>query len=525
MSTQSVNEPDVDEPGQAPEPSFLQTIIKQYTGLSKDMLIYGFSGSLGQLASLISVTITSRILTVSQFGNVYIIYATINYFAILMTFQIGAGLWRYYYEVPDHDLQERQRMVSSLLWFILGIGIPLALVISSFGRELSIRLFGSADNTLAIQLAVLSLPVMAVYNLFVGLQRLKRRPIAYLSISLGYSLAYLLMIAVFVGWIKVGLKGIFLAQLIAYSCAALAAFWLGRELVAFTFSKDWFLKMAAYGLPMLPGAILSWSLVAINRYYLNAFVGPEQVGYYTLASNIALAMALIVSSFTMAWQPFMLANLRNPNSHRLYSLTLNYYTLVTLLIGAGLAVFAREIVLIVSTPAYLPAAGLISILVVRQILTEVDMITGVGIVISKKTIFTSLALAIGVACNLLGDVLLAPRWGMYGAALAETAGVFAAQAVIFIISNWLFQVKWDAKFIIRCSLGYLVVVLISYTLPRFQLDTGWLFLLKTGLLAGYAVFLMRLIDPNERSILLKIPVQMFAWTRAKLLPHGRVDSR
>ena len=139
------------------------------------MLIYGFSGSLGQLASLISVTITTRMLTVEQFGNIYIIYATVNYFSMLMSFQIGTGLWRYYYEVPDQDLQERQRMVSSLLWFILGVGVPIALLISSFGRELSIRLFGSPDNTLAIQLAVLGLPVMSVYNLFIGLQRLKRR--------------------------------------------------------------------------------------------------------------------------------------------------------------------------------------------------------------------------------------------------------------------------------------------------------------------------------------------------------------
>ena len=525
MSSQLVNKPDHDETGQAPAPSFLQTVIKQYTGLSKDMLIYGFSGSLGQLASLISVTITTRMLTVEQFGNIYIIYATVNYFSILMTFQIGAGLWRYYYEVPEHDLQERQRMVSSMLWFILGIGVPLALLISSFGRELSIRLFGSPVNTLAIQLAVLSLPVMAVYNLFVGIQRLKRKPIAYLSISLGYSLLYLLMVAVFVGGIKVGLKGIFLAQLIAYGCAALAAFWLGRELVAFTFSKVWFMKMAAYGLPMLPGAILSWSLVAINRYYLNAFVGAEQVGFYSLASNIALAMALIVTSFTMAWQPFMLANLKNPNSPRLYSLTLNYYALVTLLIGAGLAIFSREIVLIVSTPAYLPAAGLVSILVVRQILTEIDMITGAGIVISKKTIFTSLALAIGVAINLLGDVLLVPRLGIYGAALAEAGGVLAAQAVILIISNWLFQVKWDNKFLIRCSVGYLVVVLITYMVLRLPIETGWILLLKTGLLAGYAIFLMALIEPNERAILLKIPGQIFAWTCAKLLPHARLDSR
>ncbi len=402
MSTPPVIEPEVQEPKQALEPSFLQSVIKQYTGLSKDILIYGFSSSLGQLASLISVTITTRMLSVEQFGSIYIIYATINYFSLLMSFQIGTGLWRHYYEVSDQEVRERQRMVSSLLWFILGVGVPIALVISTFGRELSIRLFGSPDNTVAIQVAVLGLPVLSIYNLFLGLQRLKRRPLTYLSISLGYSLIYLLLVAVFVGRLKIGVQGIFLAQLIAYGCGALAAFWLGRELVALTFSKYWFSKMAAYGLPMLPGAILTWSLVAINRYYLNAYVGAEQVGYYSLAANIALAMALVVTSFTLAWQPFMYANLKNPNSARLYALTLNYYALVTLLIGAGLAIFARELVLIVGTPAYLPSVGLVSILVMRQILTEADMITGVGIIITKKTILTSVALAIGVASQFAG---------------------------------------------------------------------------------------------------------------------------
>lgn len=524
MSTPPIIEPEVQEPKQALEPSFLQSVIKQYTGLSKDILIYGFSSSLGQLANLISVTITTRMLSVEQFGSIYIIYATINYFSLLMSFQVGAGLWRHYYEVSDQEVRERQRMVSSLLWFILGVGVPIALVISTFGRELSIRLFGSPDNTVAIQVAVLGLPVLSIYNLFLGLQRLKRRPLTYLLISLGYSTIYLLLVAVFVGRLKIGVQGIFLAQLIAYGCGALAAFWLGRELVALTFSKYWFSKMAAYGLPMLPGAILTWSLVAINRYYLNAYVGAEEVGYYSLAANIALAMALVVTSFTLAWQPFMYANLKNPNSACLYALTLNYYALITLLIGAGLAIFARELVLIVGTPAYLPSVGLVSILVMRQILTEADMITGVGIIITKKTILTSVALAVGVVINLLGNAVLVPRLGIYGAAFAETGGVLMAQIVILAISKRLFPVRWDMKFVLRCTLGYLAVALISLFMVRLPLATGWILLLKTGLLVGYTAYLLRLIEPDERTILVKIPAQVYAWTRRRLQTHAQANS-
>jgi len=61
---------------------------------------------------------------------------------------------------------------------------------------------------------------------------------------------------------------------------------------------------------MLPAALLSWSLIAINRFILNNYVGVVQLGYYSLAGKITLAMSLVVSSFTLAWQPFMLSNLK-----------------------------------------------------------------------------------------------------------------------------------------------------------------------------------------------------------------------
>ena len=258
---------------------FLQRMLNQFTGLSKDILIYGISGSLSQLFVLFTVPILTRLLTVGEFGALDVIYAVNGYLLLAMSFNIGAGLWRYYYEVSDAEHKDRQRMVSSLFWFVISVGLPIAVAVALFSEELSLYLFDTDEHALAIRFAVLSMPVTALYHIFTGIQRMKRRPVNYLLINLGYSVLYLLLVVLLVGAYKMAVEGIFLAQLIAYSCAALVVIWLARDLLALTFSKDWFKKMAAYGLPMLPAALLSWSLIAINRFALNNYVGVVQLGY------------------------------------------------------------------------------------------------------------------------------------------------------------------------------------------------------------------------------------------------------
>jgi len=488
---------------------FLQRMLNQFTGLSKDILIYGISGSLGQLFVLFTVPILTRVLTVGEFGALDVIYAVNGYLILVMSFNIGAGLWRYYYEVSADERKDRQRMVSSLFWFVLSVGLPIALVIASFSQELSFYLFDTGEYTLAIRFAVLSMPVTAIYYIFIGIQRMKRRPINYLIINLGYSILYLILVVILVGILRIGLQGIFLAQLIAYSVAALVTIWLARDLLGFTFSKDWFFKMAAYGLPMLPAALLSWSLIAINRFILNNYVGVVQLGYYSLAGKITLAMSLVVSSFTLAWQPFMLSNLKSADARRLYVLTLNYYTIFTLLFAAGITIFAREIVLIIATPAYMASIPLICILLFRYILPGAEYITGVGIVISKKTIYTSLALAAAVVANLLVTLVLTPRYGILGAAFAEIAGFLVGGIVIFLVSQRLYPVDWNLRVISQSLLGYVGVAILSILLLRSPLSLVWFTVLRIAILSLYAAFLLRLIEPDQRKMLYALPRQVY----------------
>ena len=300
----------------------MQGLFKQLFGLSKDMVIYGLSGSLGQMVSLVTVPLLTRVLTRTQFGAMDLIYATVNYFSILMSLNVGVGLWRYYYEIPEDNLQERKKLFSSVLWFIIALGGSVALVLSLFAVDISNSLFHKPDFVLPIRLAIINLPIMAVFNLTISAQRLKRKPIIYLLINCGNSAIYLLLTVVLVGFVKIGIEGVYLAQIIAYSLGMVAGLWLSRDLLTFNFSKEWFIKAAMYGLPQAPASVFNWTLVAANRFFLNTYTNIEQVAYYSLANKVAQVMMLLIQAFTLAWQPFQYARLNDVGFRKAYSLIL-----------------------------------------------------------------------------------------------------------------------------------------------------------------------------------------------------------
>jgi O-antigen/teichoic acid export membrane protein len=500
------------------EQSFLEHLNKQFTGLSKDVLIYGIGGSLSQVITIITVPIITRILSVEEYGTLDVIYATVGYFAVLMGFRVGSGLSRYYYEVPESDLKNRQRMVSSVTWFVLLVSLPISFLISYFSPTISQQLFQSEDQTFAIRLAIFTLPVISIYNLMIGLQRIKRRPMIYLTINISHSLLYFILVVVLVWNVGAGIPGVFMAQFISYVAGALVGMWFARDLLALTFSKEWFFKMAAFGLPLLPASFLNWTLSSINRLALNSYSGVSQVGYYSLASKISQAMVLVVTSFTLAWEPFMMATLNKPESRKLYPFALNYYLIISMAIGAFLTVFALEIVQIMAPPSYFPSASLVGIFVLRQIIVGMNYITGAGIVWAKMTIYTSVALGVGVLANLAVNFLLTPRYGIFGASIADLVGFTVGAIVTYIVSNRLFPVQWNRRVMSLTFIGYWLLFAVSISIGLFDLGPGWQLLAKSILWILFMVFLWNLMDVSQREFLARFPKKIIQWISNRFRP-------
>jgi O-antigen/teichoic acid export membrane protein len=152
---------------------------------------------------------------------------------------------------------------------------------------------------------------------------------------------------------------------------------------------------------------------------------------------------------------------------------------------------------------------LISILLFRYILPGAEYITGVGIVISKKTIYTSLALAAAVIANLLATLILTPHYGILGAAFAETAGFLVGGIVIYLVSQRLYPVDWNLRIISLSLLGYTGIAILSVFLLRARMPLVWFTLLRIALLSAYAAFLWQLIEHDQRKMLSALPGQVY----------------
>jgi O-antigen/teichoic acid export membrane protein len=479
----------------------LQDLTRQFSGFSKDVLIYGIGGAADKIIAIFTVPILTRIFSVADFGTVDLIVTTVGFFSILMGLNLNSGMWRYFYEIDADDHEERKRLISSTLWFLIGLGVPVTVGIILFSSQISQFLLKSDQYASVVSLAVLVIPFQLLYFFFIGIQRLMRRPINFLALNLGYVALNFSLILLFLPGFKMGIEGVFLAQLCSYLVAMIIGLWLSRDMISLNLSGQWIKKMAAYSLPQMPGVIVNWFLVSSNRYFLNLYADVEQVGFLSAANKIAQVLAMLAYAFRMAWDPFALSAVHHPNARKIYATGLQYFLAVTLFVGAGITIFAKEILSVFTTSAYLPAVSLVGILVARHILQGASNIVGISIAISKKTIFTSIALIIAAGLNLLANLTLTAQYGVTGAALSELIGFLSGFIALYIISYYVFPVPWNLSNVLTHFFAFTVVVFISLFISQQDLYWVWELISKLALYGGFVYFEVRTLEESDRHII------------------------
>ena len=303
------------------------------SSIARNVVLYGIGGVLSQAAGLITLPMMVRSLTSQAYGTIEVIASVTGYFSLLIGLNTISGLYRFFYEA-DEASGERRKIVSSVMIFVFLCGLTIAAAAIPLSPRLSIRLFGSADNARLIRLAFLSTIPVSVYIYAMGLLRLQNKAVPYILISILVSVVYMSAIVLLVGIYRFGAAGYYQAQFLANAIGTVLALFFSRRYLGLTFSVRWFRRIAVYSFPLVPGAVLAWSLSANNRLVLNAAAGEVQVAYYGLANKAAIVITLATQAFCNAWEPMMYAMLREEERLRLtLPKILNLFTFGTLLIA------------------------------------------------------------------------------------------------------------------------------------------------------------------------------------------------
>lgn len=476
-----------------------QNILGVFPKVTGDILIYGIGGSLAQLVGLITLPILTRILSSAELGVVDVVSAASGYFVALITMQIPSGLMRYFYDTSDDAHGDRRKMVSSMVWFTLAFGGVFVFLGSLISPALSQLLFSSEEYALATSLAIASLPLISLKDTLANVLRMQRKPINFLALNIGYAVINFILVLVFVIYFKWDVTGFFVAQLIAAVLIALVSAWECREFLGLTFSKTWFTRMAAYGIPMMPGTLLSWGMLTINRLLLTQYTTQSQIAYYSVATKTAKVVEMAVTAFILGWLPVFLANINSVTFQQKLDKALRYYFYITICLSALVTVFAKQIFHILAPPEYQVGVPLVALLCLRQVFNGTTYTFTVGIVQTKKTIYVSVSTAFGIIATILISLALLPAYGIFGAAIADVAGIFVYVVFTFIFSNALKKLTWNLTPLFWSLLCFILIWLLSINIV-FQkplID----FIYRIGLFGVFLVFVFVVID---RGNLLKI---------------------
>lgn len=238
-----------------------------------------------------------------------------------------------------------------------------------------------------------------------------------ISISIAHILSVTIALIVF----RFGTVGYAVTSIVFGLASLFAGFFILYTVTGFKLIfkiSDWF-KMLQYGYKTSLSQILNIVDLRLDIFIINYFVNTSVVGIYTVAASLANLFWLLTNSVSVALFP-RLASLNIEKSRKLTSL-LCRNTLWLTIIACGLFLLVcRPIIIFVFGLHFADASWALVLLmpgIVGQVVSRICFTD-----CSAKGYPGKATIAAGVTASLtiVLDLLLIPRYGMYGAAVASS---------------------------------------------------------------------------------------------------------
>lgn len=464
--------------------------------LGKGVVVYGLSGVIIQALSVLTTPIYTKVFSTSDYGVLEVVTTTLSLLSILALFSFDSAAQRSYYDYPEDKRSKRNAVISTaIVSAVVWSSAILVLLFVSSGFWTDKLFTGKFDETL-IRVALLSLPLGAAMTIIREITRLTNRPWRFLKISIVASVVNVVVALTSILVLHSGVMGIFVGTIVGALVGIGLGIFYGRKSLTAHFSTYDFGIMVRFSAPLIPAALAMWGLSLIDRFFLLHYSSLDQIGLYSVANRVANLLLLLVTAVGAAWSPFIFSLLSSrPDEEReVRSPALTYIALILTSVGLALALFAKEILSVFTSSAFVPAYSIVWILVLWTIILGINSITITGISIARQTKYFAIYTIGAVALNLILNQLLIPPYGIVGASWATVLSVAALGLAYLIKAQELSPVEYNYRKLGTILVAYVLLApfgAIDY--PNLAVDL----MVKLGLL-GLFILLMYVLKVFSR---------------------------
>ena len=193
-------------------------------------------------------------------------------------------------------------------------------------------------------------------------------------------------------------------------------------------------RMLRYCVPLIPTATFWWITSVSDRYIITAWLGNSANGIYAVAAKLPTILTVLSSVFMEAWLFSAVTERQEGAAAHLQFYASVWRTFVAgmVLSASGVIAFSRLLVRLLAEEEYFDAWQFVSVLCLAMVFAAFSTFLSSVYVVSKKSTLSFWTALLGAGSNAILNLILIPRIGVMGAALATLASyilVFFVRAV------------------------------------------------------------------------------------------------
>lgn len=480
-------------------PNDSPNIFHRINSIAKDTLIYGLSGIISKSITLLTFPILAHAYSVEEFGTIdflLILSALLTNFVILGQ---DSAIARYFNEY-DNELSKKSLISNSIAYLIL-VSFVILVLFELFKGGMS-QLFGNNyPHIKLLSIIFYTIPFSVIFNTSQAVLRYSFNRTGYIFITIGYSVATVVVVVVCTSILDSSLSTLFAGFLLVNIFFCLIGLLFIKKWIIFPQKPFLTRTVFTYAIPMGMIVLIGLALPFLERLLIGSLLDFESVGLYAAGAKIAMFITLPIGAFQAAFGPFLMKFYKESESILIFKVLLIFYACILAIGVLVLIVFSKELIVLLAGVDYIEAYIVVFPLSIGYLFQALGLFLGAGTILTNNTKLRLVSYTSALFAGTITMYLLGLKFGIYGIAIGACFGKLFFLTLESMIGQRLWPQNWNYKMII---IIVFTVILSGQLLANIHLDV----LIKILVLFFIFVLLVVLAsfcsNKDERNVLIEL---------------------
>ncbi len=448
--------------------------IKQ---LSKHTLVYGIGNILNRGMTFLLLPFYTNLISTEEYGIYSLVYSFIALTNVFFIHGMDTAFMRFF--IPEKDEANRKQILNTVYTSIFVSTLLLSGGIYLFLPQFSEGLISIPSTSIMLLYLTMIILFDALAFLPIAYYRAVNKPFNYVIIVFVEVIINLSLNIYFVAYLKMGLSGILLSNV----ASSIAKFLLSSPVLWRQFRFHWdqviWKNILKYGLPTVPAVFFLMLTSVSDRFLIKHYLGAHDVGLYAAGYKIGVVMALLITAFRFAWQPFYLSKSEDPDAPDLFAKIFTLFVAVTGFIYLGVSMVLVDLLKMplggfsIIAVEFQDGLRVVPLILMGNLLFGLSQNFIVGAYIKKKTMYIPLFTGVGFLVNISANLLFLSvlEWDFLAAGYALVLTYIVQGVVIYFVVHRFYPIPYDFWKMTKTF----AVMAVIYFIPEFM-NTQYLLL-------------------------------------------------